>query len=186
MPDKFFFGYGSLVNRGTHDYPQAQKARANGWRRAWRATPLRALSYLTVVPSEGDFVEGLIAAVPGADWAALDVREQAYRRKDAAHQIKHQAGRDLEVVIYAIEAGKHSDPTDENPILLSYIDVVVQGYLHEFGPDGAQHFFETTGGWHAPILNDRAAPVYPRHQVLSVEEREIVDAGIALVGGQIP
>lgn len=76
VADKFFFGYGSLVNRGTHDYAQAQKARANGWRRAWRSTPLRALCYLTAVPSDGDYIEGLIAAPPGDDWAALDRRER--------------------------------------------------------------------------------------------------------------
>ena len=28
-----FFGYGSLVNRDTHDYPNAVRATLSGWRR---------------------------------------------------------------------------------------------------------------------------------------------------------
>ncbi|MDX5384038.1 MAG: gamma-glutamylcyclotransferase, partial [Rhodobacterales bacterium] len=38
MKDAFFFGYGSLVNRATHDYGQARAATLPGWRRAWRHT----------------------------------------------------------------------------------------------------------------------------------------------------
>lgn len=90
-----------------------------------------------------------------------------------------------DLVIYAFRDGHHAAPTDESPLLLSYIDVVVQGYLREFGPEGVRHFFETTEGWHAPIINDRAAPIYPRHQILNDEERAFVDAGIAAVGGRL-
>lgn len=46
-------------------------------------------------------------------------------------------------------------------VLLSYLDVVVQGYFREFGRKGVVHFFEMTEGWHAPVLNDRANPIYP-------------------------
>ena len=70
-------------------------------------------------------------------------------------------------------------------MLLSYIDVVVQGYLAEYGPDGAERFFETTGGWDVPILNDRAAPLYPRHTMLSGSERTFVDAALARLPAQI-
>ncbi len=179
MKNPFFFGYGSLVNRRTHEYGVTHKARASGWRRAWRCSPLRKISYLTAVPAASDYVEGLIAEVPNADWTALDTRERAYRRIDASHDVSHEAGRILEVAIYAIAQSQHFAPGDDNPVLLSYIDVVVQGYLAEFGPEGVQHFFETTEGWQAPVLDDRAAPLYPRHQVLSSTERAYVDQGLA-------
>ncbi len=185
MSDPFFFGYGSLVNRRTHDYPDAHLARAKGWRRAWRRSPDRKICYLTAVPAADDYVEGLIAGVPGGDWAALDHRERAYQRHDASHHVSHGAGRDLDVAIYAIAEDQHHPPTEDNPVLLSYIDVVVQGYLREFGHDGVQHFFETTEGWHAPVLDDRAAPVYSRHQKLSEEERHLVDAGISKAASKI-
>ena len=182
MSDPLFFGYGSLVNRQTHDYDQPRKARVRGWRRAWQATPLRALSYLTVVPAVDDYVEGLIAAVPGADWVALDERERAYARLMDRDDGTHANGQEREVAIYAIPDPIRSAPTDENPVLLSYIDVVVQGYLAEFGIDGALHFFETTDGWQAPVINDRAAPIYPRSQVLSAEEQDFVDRELARLG----
>jgi hypothetical protein len=53
--------------------------------------------------------------------------------------------------------------------------VVVQGYLREFGEAGVKRFFDTTDGWEAPVLNDRADPVYPRHRVLTADERTLVD-----------
>ncbi len=103
MNDPFFFGYGSLVNRQTHDYLHATTASVTGWRRAWRHTPpLRDVSFLTVVPAPEDYVDGLIAAVPGANWAALDRRERAYDRHDATHQVSHDLEHALDVAIYAI------------------------------------------------------------------------------------
>lgn len=185
MSDPFFFGYGSLVNRRTHAFAQVQTARVSGWRRAWRKSPLRDRCFLTVVPAPDDYVEGLIAAVPGADWAALDAREHAYARHDVSHATHHAAGRPLDIAIYAIPEGAHHDPGDDNPVLLSYVDVVVQGFLAEFGAGGVRHFFDTTHGWHVPVLNDRAAPIYARAQNLDDAERAAVDEGIARIGARI-
>ena len=176
--DPHFFGYGSLVNRQTHSYLNPQAATVTGWHRAWRRSPQRALCYLTAIPDSAEYIEGLIASVPNADWAALDERERAYARVPLGGDIRHDGG-DLDVAIYAIAPGEHHDPTDENPVLLSYLDVVVQGYFREFGREGVAHFFETTEGWHAPILNDRANPIYPRAQVLNAEEIELVDEGLS-------
>lgn len=186
MNDPFFFGYGSLVNRDTHDYEQAQPAQINGWRRAWRRSPGREICYLTAVPDAGSIIDGLVAAVPNNDWAALDVRERAYLRQDATHQVRHEMNHDPEVAIYAIETDAHHPPTAQNPILLSYLDVVVQGYLAEFGEAGVTRFFETTDGWGGPILNDRADPIYPRAQILSDGECALVDQLLASVTPKWP
>lgn len=180
--DPCFFGYGSLVNRATHTYPEAQTATARGWLRAWRHTGAREFAFLTAVPEPGAEIHGLIAAVPGADWVALDAREHAYERRVDTANIRHTRPQTAEIAIYAIAPEKMVAPTDKHPILLSYLDVVVQGYLTEFGADGPAHFFQTTLGWDAPVLDDRAAPIYPRHQVLSAEEREITDAALARLG----
>ncbi len=180
MCDPFFFGYGSLVNRQTHSYPKAQRAKVRGWQRAWRRACERGWCYLTAVPAPDAVLWGLMAAVPGGDWAALDRRESAYERLPTH---LHPEGsnppaddRPLDLAIYAIAAERQRHPDEEAPVLLSYLDVVVQGYLREFGEAGVAHFFETTQGWDAPVLDDRAAPVYPRHQVLSPEERALVDS----------
>ena len=178
VKDPYFFGYGSLVNARTHDYENVQAAKLKGWRRAWRASPLRAVCYLTAVPCAQSEIDGLLASVPGADWDALDHRERAYARVPLAGEVTHQAG-DVEVAVYAISEGAHSEPTAENPVLLSYLDVVVQGYLHMFGRAGVDRFFATTDGWHAPIQNDRNAPIYPRAQSLTTAERALVDDWLA-------
>ncbi len=168
MNDPFFFGYGSLVNRKTHDYENCQTATISGWKRAWVRVPQRSLSILTAVPSKGGEISGLIASVPNADWAALDEREMQYNRGTVLIAAEP-------VAIYEIPLENRGVPTDENPILLSYLDVVVQGYLREFGETGVQEFFETTENWHAPILNDRTDPLYPRAQRLTNSETKLVN-----------
>ncbi|MCB1359009.1 MAG: gamma-glutamylcyclotransferase [Maritimibacter sp.] len=185
MSDPYFFGYGSLVNRRTHSFPDARKARVAGWRRAWRKSPLRQRPYLTVVPDPGSEVLGLVAKVPGADWAALDDREHAYERRDVTGSVTHTVGENIEVALYALTAAGQEDPGEDHPLVLSYIDAVVQGYLAEYGIDGVGHFFATTTGWHVPVLDDRAHPVYARAQVLSLAERDVVDAGLAAVGARV-
>lgn len=181
----WFFGYGSLVNRATHGYGDARPARITGWRRAWRHTDLRAAAFLTAVPAPGHAIDGLLAPVPGGDWPALDLREAAYDRIDAAGMIAHGLPGAPRIALYTIPEGKHGAPTRAHPVLLSYLDVVVQGYLREFGAEGARAFFDTTDGWDAPLLNDRSAPVYPRHCILTAEERAFVDAQIARLGADV-
>ena len=179
MKHAYFFGYGSLVNRDTHDFAEAHTARLRGWKRVWRHTSLRPVAFLTVVPDEDSEIDGLIAAVPGDDWAALDERERAYNRVAAAHQVTHALTHKPEIAVYSIPDGAHGHPTQAHPALLSYIDVVIQGYLREFGEDGARAFFNTTDGWDTPVLDDRADPVYPRHKVLAPDERCFVDDQLA-------
>ena len=40
----------------------------------------------------------------------------------------------------------------------------------------------TTDGWHVPVLDDRAAPRYPRAQTLTDRERILVDDALATAG----
>ncbi|MGV6846845.1 MAG: gamma-glutamylcyclotransferase family protein [Marinibacterium sp.] len=175
MPDPFFFGYGSLVNTATHDFADAHPARIRGWRRAWRQTPLRDVAFLTAIPDENAEIDGMIAHVPGGDWAALDKREWAYERRPVTERVSHPVTRPVHIALYAVPEDQHRPASAPHPIVLSYLDVVVQGYLRVFGESGARRFFETTEGWHGPILDDRAAPRYPRHQTLTAAERAFVD-----------
>lgn len=180
MNDPYFFGYGSLVNRKTHSYPDAVAAEVRGWRRSWRGTKLRELAFLTAEPDSGGRIVGLIAAVPGADWSALDVREAAYARH-RVEQMTHAHDRDVSVQIYAVEEAQTA--AGQHPILLSYLDTVIQGFLTEFGEDGARDFFDDTSGWHMPILDDRADPIYPRATQMTRAERAFVDENLIRVRG---
>ncbi|MBF9035027.1 gamma-glutamylcyclotransferase [Rhodobacterales bacterium HKCCE2091] len=181
MSDPYFFGYGSLVNRMTHDYPGAVRARVSGWRRRWRKTKLRQTAFLSVHEAPGAEIDGLIARVPGSDWVALDLREGAYLRQKVT-EIAHTAGPDIEVQIYRTKPELDSDAEHDHPILASYLDVVLQGYLREFGPEGLAHFIDTTDGWSAGLLDDRDDPVYPRWTRIEPGERVLIDAALEPVG----
>ena len=185
MSDPFFFGYGSLVNRRTHDFAEVYPAQISGWRRTWRHTALREVAFLTAVPEPGARMEGLIAAVPQADWASLDAREWSYARHAVGHLVAHEAGRGVHVEVFAVAPEHSAPPTVRHPVFLSYIDTVVQGYLHTFGAAGAERFFATTEGWDLPVVNDRAAPRYSRAQALGAADRDFVDTHLARLGADL-
>lgn len=179
MSDPCFFGYGSLVNRDTHGYVAARRARLRGWRRAWCYTALHTRPFLTAVPCPISTIGGLVAQVPGADWRALDIREAGYARLPLGSELSVEGAHAAPTQIYAVPAADMTEPAGHQPILLSYIDVVFQGYLREFGPEGIARFIATTDGWDTPVLDDRDAPRYPRHQILSPAERGAVDEHLA-------
>lgn len=185
MAEPYFFGYGSLVNRATHDFPVPQRARLKGWRRAWRHTDLRPVAFLTAIPDPAAEIDGLIAHVPHDDWDALDQREWAYDRIAVTDRVAHPLRHDIDIAVYAVPEARHTAPTDTYPILLSYLDVVIQGYLREFGEAGVARFLATTEGWEAPILNDRAEPRYPRHQPLRSDETALVDDCLNTVSARL-
>ncbi|NBC96377.1 MAG: gamma-glutamylcyclotransferase [Deinococcus-Thermus bacterium] len=177
MSDTRFFGYGSLVNRATHAYGDPRPARLAGWRRVWVHTALRPVAYLSVEPADTE-IAGLVADVPGGDWAALDAREAAYDKRRVVTRL-HACGSDAPARVYAVPTHHAAPPDTRHPVLLSYIDTVVQGFLDLFGEAGAAEFFATTAGWGGPIADDRAAPRYPRATELTRAERAVVDAGLA-------
>jgi len=170
----YFFGYGSLVNRQTHAYPDAHPAQLNGWHRAWVRCAGRDTVFLSVVPDTTTTIDGLIAAVPQNNWAALDARESGYTRIGSGDAVAHPLTLQPSVAHYQVPEDTHVD-TGDHVILLSYLDVVLQGFLREFGEVGVTRFFETTAGWETPVLNDRAAPQYPRAQRLTKDETDLVN-----------
>lgn len=174
-----FFGYGSLVNRDTHVYDQAARAQLAGWRRKWVYTRARGLAFLSVIEDAGTTIDGLIAEVPQGDWAALDAREHGYARIASGGAVTHPRDPGSTISHYSVPADTWVTGA-QNHILLSYLDVVVQGYLREFGAGGVAGFFDTTDGWDTPVLDDRRAPQYPRAQQLTRSETALVDQHLAL------
>ncbi|NQY60091.1 gamma-glutamylcyclotransferase family protein [Cognatishimia sp.] len=184
MSRPFFFGYGSLVNIHTHTYGETSTAELQGWRRVWQMTPLRPHPFLSIEPHESSTIQGLIAHVPDGDWAQLDAREYGYDRLSTDH-VKHARDDDPEVAIYVVPKPAPSLELGKGPILLSYLDVVIQGFLKEFGESGVRAFFDTTAGWDHPVDNDREAPKYPRHQRLTPHETALVDAELKRLGIEV-
>lgn len=182
MKKPYFFGYGSLVNRKTHDFTDTHPARLRGWRRVWRHTSLRPVAYLSVVPDPASEITGLIAHVPDNDWAGLDIREGAYDRVTVSDHVSHPKQDPISVAVYTVPDGHCGHSSADHTLLLSYIDVVVQGYFQQFAEAGVADFFATTSGWSTPIVNDRANPAYPRHQTLSRDETGLVDHHLKRLG----
>jgi hypothetical protein len=179
-----FFGYGSLVNRETHTYASASRARLTGWRRKWVYTQARGLAFLSVIPDPDTAIDGLIAEVPGADWAVLDAREYGYARTPSGSAVTHPRDPATHISHYAVSQDTWVQG-GANTILLSYLDVVVQGYLREYGAGGVADFFATTDGWDTPVRDDRSAPQYPRAKTLTAQETALVNQHIALRGIRI-
>ncbi|MEL6960987.1 MAG: gamma-glutamylcyclotransferase family protein [Pseudomonadota bacterium] len=165
-----FFGYGSLVHLGTHAYLDPQPATLSGWRRVWKQAAHRPVAFLSVERHDTT-LHGITAAVPNADWTALDQREHAYLRRDVSDQFAHPTA------VYEANPDHVADPSTGHPILLSYLDTVISGYATLF-PGAEDHFFDTTANW-GPILNDRHDPLYPRTQVIDAKTREYVDERLA-------
>ncbi|MBL4751184.1 MAG: gamma-glutamylcyclotransferase [Amylibacter sp.] len=169
-----FFGYGSLVNLATHNYLNPRKASVQGWRRQWVYSLKRDVSFLSVSPDPTCSISGLVADVAHIGWEALDKREVGYNRFELDGTALPKA--DFSgVQIYSADPD-HVDPAAyEKPILLSYIDCVVQGFLEHFGEAGVAAFFDTTAGWERSIKDDRTAPIYPRAQILTDAQTKLVD-----------
>ncbi len=168
--DTQFFGYGSLVNLATHDYRNPRKATVQGWRRKWEYSAAREISFLSVVKDPQSTIQGLVADVANIGWQALDIREAAYKR----HALASASGC-AGVQIYVADPQYVDPKVQDKPILLSYLDCVVQGYLQQFGSEGVTAFFDSTTGWERPIKNDRITPVYPRAQLLTASQLALVD-----------
>lgn len=176
MADRVF-GYGSLANAATHAMRPLVPAILPGWRRVWVRAAGRPVAFLSVEPAPGVQVAGALAPVD--DWAALDAREWAYARR----AVTAEAGGPAAAQVYAVPPAAVEAPGA--PILLSYLDTVAEGFAALFGPAGVAAFFDTTAGWDAPVLDDRAAPRYPRATRPGAALRAAVDARLAALGARV-
>ena len=178
MTEQFFFGYGSLVNTATHEYTPTEHMRLIGWRRCWRQVQDYPVALLSAHAHTDSMIDGLIAPVPNNDWTALDIRERGYDRIALTLNAQTMPHRTIDLAIYSVPGPPTETTLTKQPILLSYLDVVLQGYLRRFGISEAEGFLTSTDGWNRPVLNDRATPHYPRHQVLTMLETKFVDAAL--------
>lgn len=188
------FGYGSLVNRQTLPADaQSVRVKVRGWRRAWRLSAGKAgrpRCTLTVIPDPVCSILGTVIAQPRHHEDAMHQREALYERQDlegiAVDWLDERPGDWPDPFIHVGVAEHHRSGDESHPVLLSYVDTVIAGFLHTFGESGPRHFVETTLDWHVPVLNDRSSPFYSRAARLNDEERALVDglleeAGVALI-----
>ncbi len=179
-----YFGYGSLVNPATHrtkiiDY---SKATLKGWRREWLARPNNSFGnvvLLSVKRCEKSEIDGLVVLDHAHNQPALDEREANYDRKTVTvHELaglKEPYTNQDETSIYVASHHPMLNNAHEFCILRSYLDAVMQGYLHHFGEEGVARFVQSTDNFHFAICEDRHNPRYPRFVETSNSEQKLFD-----------
>ena len=183
-----YFGYGSLVNRATRPPEEAASAaRLHGWRRAWNhrvpASEIRwGCTAVSIDPApERDAIDGVVVEIPAAALAALDAREANYDRlalPREAFSLPDSVRADT-VFVYRSREARRAGADADHPVLQSYVDCIMAGYLERFGPAGLDAWLASTGGWEAPLEDDRAEPRYPRAVRLPAETLGRFDALLA-------
>jgi len=195
-----YFGYGSLVNTNTlGDDARATAGTLAGWRREWRAwwradgdPTLPKVCTLTVARDPACAIQGVMVDESAERLAALDTRERRYTRviegvADAFRCDARGAPAPDGAFLYEADTEIRHWGDADHPILQSYVDCVLAGFHAFWGERGVREFIATTQGWHAPMLADRAAPRYPRAQVIDRDLLAFFDevlkgAGVRPVG----
>lgn len=181
-----YFGYGSLVNRATHrtDIVDVIPARLLGWRRIWRPRPDMPgfpAALLSVREEPGAECEGLLVIDRAENLAAVDAREARYNRiliPDGHLRTERPLPEGCPAYVYV--ADETIPPHPEPPMILrSYLDAVLQGFLHVHGEEGVRKFVAETYGFETLIHDDRAEPVYPRSITLTEAEQLLFERHLA-------
>lgn len=191
-----YFGYGSLVNPRTHrtQIIHYEPAHLTGFRRRWQERsekaryPVSFLSAHHVDGFEGELA-GLLIFDHLANMPAVDQRESGYDRVRLHRSQLRLERPDTELPdmpYYVYVARPPAGLGGRHHVLQSYLDAVLQGYLHHYGENGAHHFLESTAWLDTPVVRDRANPLYPRAVELEPNEKAFIDqvtADLPLVDG---
>lgn len=185
-----YFGYGSLVNRRTlnPDIVGAFPATLKGWRRHWQSRDCdgeTGIALLSIHQAPDCEIDGLVIVDRMKNLPALDVREARYDRvgltlddfasldSPAFGAADLESAKDFPLHVYVGRSG----PREANPpkLLQSYLDVVLSGFLQEFGEAGLARFLTSTIGFEREIIADRHQPVYARYHEPELEWQERFD-----------
>lgn len=173
-----YFGYGSLVNPDARSRSAvAIPAVARGWIRQWRHCSDEGVKMcaLTVERRTGVTIAGVLLIEDEGAVAIVDEREYDYHRQSTPIQPATSPAIQIPLDPFLYVANNPRWGDQECPILRTYVDCVLSGYIRTFGYDGAVEFAHTTEGWDCPIYDDRRAPLYPRAVTLSSSEREAIE-----------
>ena len=190
-----YFGYGSLVNDQTRNADSfGFAARLKGYRRRWsiwkasaerKAFGFGGVAALSVYADAQSALDGLLIFDRKDHLPDVDKREAMYDRVPIRLDdltSGHDVPKGVDCYIYVGQPAHTEESDPAFPMLQSYVDAVMQGFLHKFGEEGVSRFVEETDGWQTHLLLDRSAPFYPRHVTLSEEERGVVDHYTRLSG----
>jgi hypothetical protein len=167
----YLFGYGSLISREsrrrTGPTAGALPVRLIGMRRGWIVNARRmAMTAVGLIRDEASTCNGTLVEISPVDLPLFDKREGSEYERVAissrqVHGFESVGASDAMIWTYAARAARL--PSQEFPILQSYIDVILAGCL-EFDIEFAVEFIRSTQGWDNTWRNDRARPRYARSE----------------------
>lgn len=173
------FGYGSLLNRSTLPSDVAlQPATIRGWVRQWRNPyPVERgrMCFLTVQRRPNATPPGTVLSDGPPEFDRI-VSERESGDLIVPVACRLDQGRTLDANVFVAPDENLHWASAEAPICLSYLDCVLQGYLHVYGRAGVEEFLATTEGWYLPLVDDRDDPVYPRSIALAVDQLSLIDS----------
>lgn len=175
-----YFGYGSLVNKHTlrTKFLGIRRASVTGWRRFWLPRSSDGPALLSVRPDPGHVTQGVVVYDHADHLPAVDEREAGYlRRVIEADRVGIETAPPGKAPLYLYEAERGAPNAAEVDayILQSYLDAVLQGFLLLYGEAGVARFVAETEGFETTVLQDRAAPRYPRAVSLQPDEAALFD-----------
>lgn len=178
-----YFGYGSLVNPNTHRTKvlHYERAQLRGFARTWQARPDPAELPIALLSSArsnvDDVLDGLLVFDRAENLPALDAREAGYDRLSVTHEelVLASGSAMPNCPLYIYTGRTPFAPESEHFILQSYLDAVLQGYLHQYGEQGARNFVVRTAAFDTALMTDRNEPHYPRAVNLSPDEITHID-----------
>ncbi len=167
---QYIFGYGSLICKSSRDKTtssgKAYSVRIKGIERSWSLVVKHlGATALGATPNNNSFCNGVIFEVTKKELKEFDKREfeADYSRikldKKNITFLKRKTV--INGHIYTYVANHPSKASKANPLIQSYIDVILTGCL-EISKDFAKEFITTTKGWSKHWINDRLNPKYPR------------------------
>jgi len=171
----YVFGYGTLINNDSRlatlqSLSSSSVVSENcflaalsgdfGFERCWcfrSVTGFTALGLRETTEKTG--VKGVVFEVTEQQLEELDEREKGYYRMTVPIDlIMPQKGQSFSgsaiVFVYIPEAGRCYEPTEEYPILQTYVDTCLSGCLAWGGDDLINSFISSTTGWSQFYLND--------------------------------
>lgn len=183
MITQFIFGYGSLicshsraVTSPEHAHKVATPVMAQGIERVWSKRTNRNMTAMGISFSEEASTVGVLLPVSEEEIQKFDIREQGYDRheldlsdvnrvpflndehyKEEDHDVfleakKANAAESIKLWVYVQRQDR--PPTEEHPIVQSYVDTILRGCLNVGGEKFARAFIETTKGWNPNALSD--------------------------------
>lgn len=178
----YIFGYGSLINEESRSKTgksgKALPVKVRGIQRQWSlVVPNYSMTALGAIHDKESICNGVIIPISTEEMQKFDDRELPYGysrislEKESISMIKSNELPNGRFWVYVSD--NPGFPSNESPIVQSYLDVIMQGCL-TFGEKFANEFILTTRNWNYLWINDRKNPRYPR-AISNVHNKNIID-----------